>query len=54
MILALAGLSNAVPEIIHDCMRGGQFELRNVHNADKGMSPCKSGAMKRKNAMWLP
>jgi phosphoribosylformylglycinamidine synthase len=33
------GLSNAVPEIIHDCGRGGRFELRNVHNADLGMSP---------------
>jgi phosphoribosylformylglycinamidine synthase len=33
------GLSNAVPEIIHDCERGGQFELRKVQNADKGMSP---------------
>lgn len=33
------GLSNAVPEIIHDCSRGGAFELRDVHNADQGMSP---------------
>jgi len=33
------GLSNAVPEIIHDCERGGLFELRDVNNADKGMSP---------------
>ena len=37
--LGAGGLSNAVPEIIHDCGRGGQFELRNVHNADLGMSP---------------
>lgn len=37
--IGAGGLSNAVPEIIHDCNRGGQFELRNVHNADKGMSP---------------
>ena len=37
--IGAGGLSNAVPEIIHDCLRGGQFELRNVHNADKGMSP---------------
>ncbi|WP_262966403.1 phosphoribosylformylglycinamidine synthase [Methylobacter psychrophilus] len=37
--IGAGGLSNAVPEIIHDCERGGQFELRNVHNADKGMSP---------------
>jgi phosphoribosylformylglycinamidine synthase len=37
--IGAGGLSNAVPEIIHDCLRGGEFELRNVHNADKGMSP---------------
>ena len=37
--IGAGGLSNAVPEIIHDCDRGGRFELRNVHNADKGMSP---------------
>ena len=33
------GLSNAVPEIIHDCGRGGRFELRKVQNADKSLSP---------------
>ncbi|MEY4768236.1 MAG: hypothetical protein RL637_875, partial [Pseudomonadota bacterium] len=33
------GLSNAVPEIIHDCGRGGRFELRTVPNADSGLSP---------------
>jgi len=33
------GLSNAVPEIIHDCGRGGRFELRKVPNADPAMSP---------------
>ncbi len=37
--IGAGGLSNAVPEIIHDCERGGRFELRQVHNADKGMSP---------------
>ncbi len=37
--IGAGGLSNAVPEIIHDCERGGKFELRNVHNADIGMSP---------------
>ncbi|MGR9043810.1 MAG: phosphoribosylformylglycinamidine synthase [Gammaproteobacteria bacterium] len=37
--IGAGGLSNAVPEIIHDCERGGRFELRDVHNADKGMSP---------------
>ena len=37
--IGAGGLSNAVPEIIHDCGRGGRFELRKVHNADPGMSP---------------
>ncbi|TAN47619.1 MAG: phosphoribosylformylglycinamidine synthase [Methylococcaceae bacterium] len=33
------GLSNAVPEIIHDSGRGGKLELREVNNDDPGMSP---------------
>ena len=33
------GLSNAVPEIVHGAERGGIFELREVPNADPGMSP---------------
>lgn len=33
------GLSNAVPEILHDCGRGGKFELRAIPNADPAMSP---------------
>ncbi len=33
------GLSNAVPELVHDGGRGGHFELRNIPNADLGMSP---------------
>ncbi|MCK4841046.1 MAG: phosphoribosylformylglycinamidine synthase [Methylococcales bacterium] len=37
--IGAGGLSNAVPEIIHDCDRGGKFNLREVNNADKGMSP---------------
>lgn len=37
--IGAGGLSNAVPEIIHDCERGGRFELRKVNNDDKGMSP---------------
>jgi len=37
--IGAGGLSNAVPEIIHDCDKGGSFELRDVNNADKGMSP---------------
>jgi phosphoribosylformylglycinamidine synthase len=37
--IGAGGLSNAVPEIIHDCGRGGSFNLRDVLNADTGMSP---------------
>ncbi len=37
--IGAGGLSNAVPEIIHDCEMGGRFQLRDVQNADKGMSP---------------
>ncbi len=33
------GLSNAVPEIVNDCGRGGRFELRTVLNDEPGMSP---------------
>ncbi|MCL7462461.1 phosphoribosylformylglycinamidine synthase [Pseudomonas sp. NW5] len=33
------GLSNALPELINDASRGGRFELRNVPNAEPGMSP---------------
>lgn len=33
------GLSNAFPELIHDGGKGGEFELRNVPNAELGMSP---------------
>ncbi|WP_126456177.1 phosphoribosylformylglycinamidine synthase [Sulfuriflexus mobilis] len=33
------GLSNAVPEIVNDCQRGGKFELRAVPNDEPGMSP---------------
>jgi phosphoribosylformylglycinamidine synthase len=33
------GLSNALPELVHDADRGGQFELRKVNNDDPGMSP---------------
>jgi len=33
------GLSNAVPEIIHDCDLGGRFELRKVLCDDSSMSP---------------
>ncbi len=33
------GLSNALPELIHDSGRGGEIELRLVPNAEPGMSP---------------
>lgn len=33
------GLSNALPELVKDGGRGGQFELRDVPNAEPGMSP---------------
>ncbi len=33
------GLSNALPELVHDSDRGGRFQLREVPNAEPGMSP---------------
>ncbi len=33
------GLSNAIPELIHDAALGGKFELRNIPNAEPSMSP---------------
>jgi len=33
------GLSNALPELVHDSARGGRFELRAIPNDDPGMSP---------------
>ncbi|MCD6007536.1 phosphoribosylformylglycinamidine synthase [Halomonas sp. IOP_31] len=33
------GLSNALPELVKDGGRGGRFELRDVPNAEPGMSP---------------
>ncbi len=33
------GLSNAMPELVHDGGRGGKFELRNILCDEKGMSP---------------
>jgi phosphoribosylformylglycinamidine synthase len=33
------GLSNALPELVHDARRGGRFELRMVPNDEPGMSP---------------
>ena len=33
------GLSNALPELVHDSGLGAKFELRDIDNADKSMSP---------------
>ena len=33
------GLSNALPELVHDAGLGAKFELQEVDNADKSMSP---------------
>ncbi len=33
------GLSNALPELVHDSGRGGRFELRQVPNDEPGMTP---------------
>ncbi len=33
------GLSNALPELVHDSGRGGRFELRTIPCDDPGMSP---------------
>jgi phosphoribosylformylglycinamidine synthase len=33
------GLSNAIPELVHDAGLGGRFELRDVPNGDPSMSP---------------
>ncbi len=33
------GLSNALPELVHDSGRGGRFELRTVPNDEPGMTP---------------
>ena len=33
------GLSNALPELVHDSAKGGKFELRQVPNDEPGMTP---------------
>ncbi|KMU83083.1 phosphoribosylformylglycinamidine synthase [Coccidioides immitis H538.4] len=38
-VASAGGLSNALPELIHDAGLGATFELREIDNADKGMSP---------------
>ena len=48
------GLSNALPELVKDGGRGGQFALRSIPSDEPGMSPLKSGVTKRKSAMCWP
>lgn len=36
------GLSNALPELVHDAGLGATFELRKIDNADRSMSPRRS------------
>ena len=33
------GLANALPELVHDCARGGVFDLRSIPSAEPGLSP---------------
>ena len=35
------GLANALPELAHDAGYGATFELREIDNADRGMSPMR-------------
>ncbi|HIB28780.1 MAG TPA: phosphoribosylformylglycinamidine synthase [Candidatus Thioglobus sp.] len=37
--IGAGGLSNGLPELVNDSGRGGRFELRNIPNDDKQMSP---------------
>ena len=37
--IGAGGLSNGLPELVHDSNCGAVFELRNVHNDEPGMSP---------------
>ncbi|NOX75191.1 MAG: phosphoribosylformylglycinamidine synthase [Gammaproteobacteria bacterium] len=36
------GLSNAMPELVHDCGRGARFELRCIPSDDPGMTPMET------------
>ena len=38
-LICLGGLSNALPELVHDSNLGATFELRDIDSADKSMSP---------------
>ena len=45
------GLSNALPELLHDSHRGGRIDLRKFLTADPNVFPFRSGVMKRKSVM---
>ncbi|OBX37620.1 phosphoribosylformylglycinamidine synthase [Halomonas elongata] len=48
------GLSNALPELVKDGERGGRFELREIPNAEPGMSPLEIWCNEARNAMCWP
>ena len=37
--IGAGGLSNGIPELAHDCELGAKIELREIDNADRGLSP---------------
>lgn len=37
--IGAGGLSNGIPELVHDSDLGAKIELREVDNADRGLSP---------------
>ena len=37
--IGAGGLSNGIPELVHDSGLGARVELRNIANADRGLSP---------------
>lgn len=39
LIWRIGGLSNVIPELIHDSQLGGMFELREIETADRNLSP---------------
>ncbi|KAF6231627.1 hypothetical protein HO173_010159 [Letharia columbiana] len=47
------GLSNAIPELVHDISIGGNFELRDNDNAGC-RTATRSGAMRRRKDMFYP
>lgn len=37
--IGAGGLSNGIPELVHDSGLGAKIELRKIDNADRGLSP---------------